>query len=743
MRLSQKWKWLVSLTTALLGLGCLSLGMAQNNDDLPLYEENSLYVKYKDNSDICAMKLRPKNGERNVSTVLLGISDRVTEYFHVLPEAVSMSLFENPVLERTFLIQTDPVYKVNLDQLMEELKKNPEVEYVERVPLNRLFSTGTPKNPPVNDPYYGELQVNETTKMNVSWHLDLINAEKAWQIQKGDSNVIVAVVDNAVWANHEDLNIPANRQYNCVSRVQGNSAPPVNSAVQDQQCESIYNSACVAYEFSHGTHCAGAIGAINNNGKGIASIGSGVSLMGIAGPSVDNPNGIINSFVGVLWAAEHGAKIISCSWGNDQRVTTNENVMKSCYEKGIIVVAAAGNDDINPPHYPAAYTPYVISVGSVDADKKKSSFSNHGYWVDIMAPGGEDIAAYKTQIFSTTFCQNQSTRLLGKIDYFKGKYYDEMSGTSMATPILAGVVGLLKSYDSTLTTDQVRYILQTTGQNLANKDSRLNEYCKVVDAYAALDFLTKKPKFGPSISKNSIKTRTEYDSVWLTWQPPTDTTHTLSVKGYRIYRNGTLIDSVIDTSFIDTKRSAGTLRYAIEPIHEGLHIPGTEVDVTVKSYYQVNVLIRPDSTYGRVEGTGLYENRKIYTLTAIPAENCTFDYWRDESGATFYGTTLSGPVLKHRRFFAFFKSNAANETKNLVIKSMRLSPNPATDEVKVSCTNYELKHIRVTDMNGRVMYEADADGHEQTIRTSAWAKGTYVVGVTTSAGFAARKLVKR
>ena len=745
MKFLQEMKWLASLTLVFLGLGCLSFGTAQEQD-LPLYEENSLYVKYKDNSDVCAMKLRPKNGERNVSTVLLGISDRVTEYFHVLPEAVSMSLFENPVLERTFLIQTDPDYKVNLDQLMEELKKNPEVEYVERVPFNRLFSTGTPKNPPVNDPYYGELQVNETTKMNVTWHLDLINAEKAWQIQKGDSNVIVAVVDNAVWAEHEDLNIPASRQYNCVSRVQGNSAPPVNNAVRDQQCEkpSMFNGTCTAYEFSHGTHCAGAIGAINNNGKGIASIGGGVSLMGIAGPSIDRPNGIINSYVGVLWAAEHGAQIISCSWGNDQYSSTNENVMKSCYEKGVIVVAAAGNDNINPPHYPAAYSPYVISVGSVDANKKKSSFSNHGYWVDIMAPGGEDTTKYKTQIFSTTFCQNQSTRLLGGTDYFKGKYYDEMSGTSMATPVLAGVVGLLKSYDSTLTTDQVRYILQNTGQKLASNESRLNGYCKVVDAYAALDFLTKKPTFGPQISKISVTTRTNYDSVWLTWTAPTDTTGKLNIKGYRIYRNGTLIDSVTDTAFVDTRLSDNTpYRYGIEPLIENVYTTRTEVDITTKQYYTIEGLVRPDSSYGRVEGSGKYEYRKIYLLKAVPNEGCSFDYWLDEQGVFYYGNTLSGTALKNRRFFARFVRGNANETKNLVEKALRLSPNPATDEVKVSCTDYDLKHIRVTDMKGRLVYEAEANGHEQTIRTTAWAKGTYVIGVTTSAGFAARKLVKR
>lgn len=742
MRLSQKWKWLVSLTTVFFGLGCLSLGMAQNNDDLPLYEENSLYVKYKDNSDICAMKLRPKNGERNVRTVLLGISDRVTEYFHVLPEAVSMSLFENPVLERTFLIQTDPDYRVNLDQLMEELKKNPEVEFVERVPLNRILSTGTPKSAPVNDPYYGMIQAGNI-KMNVSWHLDMINAEKAWQIQKGDSNIIVAVVDNAIWADHEDLNIPTKWQYNCATRVAGNSAPPVSSATQNQQCDEamIYGSTCTTYDFSHGTHCAGAIGAINNNGKGIASIGGGVSLMGVAGPSVSAPNAIVGGYVGITWAAEKGAHVISCSWGGEGSSSVERNVVKSCYDKGIIVVAAAGNNYTDKPCYPAAYTPYVISVGSVDADKKKSSFSNFGYWVDMLSPGGEDTTSYSTQIFSTTFCQNQYTRIFGKTDFFNGQYYDEMSGTSMATPVLAGVVGLLKSKNKNITTDQARYILQTTGQNLSNKDSRLNGYCRVVDAYAALVLLAQNPEFGAPISKTGISAKSKLDTVWLSWTAP-ETTGT--IKGYRIYRDGDSINEVTDLSFLDTNVLAGTHRYGIQPIYKNTYAVVTEFDVFVKSYYRIKALVRPTAECGSVEGVGSYEAQQVFKLNAIPAEGYLFDYWMDERGTKSYNKTFTGQVAQNRQLFAFFKKDETpNEKQNLTANALRLSPNPATDEVKVSCTDYDLKHIRVTDMNGRVVYEADADGHEQTIRTATWGKGTYVVGVTTSAGFAARKLVKR
>lgn len=716
--------------------------------DLPRFEENTLYVKFKDRSAISAKKmLNAKSDTKIIQTSMLGLSNNLMNRFRIEPEALSMSLFDNPVLDKTFMISIDPEAKAGIEQLMEELQKNPDVEYVERVPFNRIFSA----EPPVNDPYYGTLTANEKT-FNVSWHLDMINAEKAWQIQTGNPDLIVAVVDNAIWADHEDLQIPTPRQYNCVKKEVGNSAPPIDKATQNAQCEmaDIYKSQCTAYDFSHGTHCAGAIGATNNNGIGIASIGGGVSLMGVAGPSLQYPSGIMNSYHGVEWAADHGAKIISCSWGSADFTYTNEAVVKACYEKGVIVIAAAGNDNVATPHYPAAYSPYVISVGSVDANAQKSSFSNHGHWIDVLSPGGYDTTAdYATQIFSTTFCQNQYTRLFGQIDEFTEKYYDEMSGTSMATPILAGVVALMLSKDASLTTDQIRLILQNTGQTINSQTSRhyYNEYCNIADAYAALQFITTAPQFAPSVDKNTISFTTRYDSVWLTWEAP-ETTE--SIKGYNIYRDGAkIIENYQQLNFLDTNLLAGTsYRYAIEPIYESpIYATRTEIDVTTKEYYNVSVLIRPDDTYGYVEGAGRFEKRQIYTLTAKPNEGYHFEYWTDERGTKLYGITLSGPTLQSRRYFAYFADgDISNEDLQLVKKAVSISPNPAKDEINIQCADYELQHIRISDLQGRIVYNAgcvDCGTHAMNIHIGSWAKGTYVVQVTTSKGTVSQKLIKR
>ncbi|MDE7337997.1 MAG: S8 family serine peptidase, partial [Bacteroidales bacterium] len=291
----------------------------------------------------------------------------------------------------------------------------------------------------LNDPFYSS---------NFNWHLNLIHAEEAWKIQQGTPNIKVAVVDNAIWGEHPDLQIPSENQYNVRDGKVGNSAPPA-SVSQSTQCENI--NSCDVYLWSHGTHCAGAIGAINNNGVGIASIGSGVSVMGVSCPSYV-VGSVGNAFMGITYAAEHGARVISTSWGNYNIANTERAIVQACIDKGIVMVAAAGNDSYDMPFYPANL-PGVISIGSVNSDKTISSFSNYGEWVMLAAPGGYiSLSGKESQfcIFSTTYCQSQRYRL-NSVNGVRGEYYDGMFGTSMATPVTSGLCGLLLSADSTLT----------------------------------------------------------------------------------------------------------------------------------------------------------------------------------------------------------------------------------------------------------------------------------------------------
>lgn len=730
-----------------VGSACIHSGVAQNT--APEYEDGALYIKFKSQSGISAKKMpQSKDGREAVATSLLGISAQIINRYEIAPEAYPMALFDNEILDQTFRIQTGIKSDVLLEKLIKELEKNPNVEYVERVPFNRIFNVLPAKSKP-NDPFYGYI-IPDT--MNVSWHLDMLNAEKAWELQTGNPNIIVAVVDNAVWGEHEDLQIPANLQFNC----NGNNTKPSSSAPpagvnQNEACklEQIMAQTCMSYNFSHGTHCAGAIAAISNNGKGIASIGNGVTLMGVGGPDIRYPNNIINSYGGLKLAANNGAKVISCSWGSlGKRNATDEQLVKTCYEKGIIIVAAAGNDNSNEFHSPSGYHPYVISVGSVDADGNKSSFSNYGPWVDILSPGGDDVLSpYQTMIFSTTYCQNQFTRLWGKHNNFEGAYYDEMHGTSMATPVLAGVISLMVSMDSTLTTDEIRNILQRTGNPIGRGyDSRFNEYCKIADAYAALKFIKDGFEYGPAIPRNDFSATTAHDTVWLEWKAP-DTD--LKIKGYKIYAAGDIIadtlpepDSLDRYHFAISGLTPGFIRLAVEPVYENLYAFRTETDIEIKTYYTIRATIRPDTTYGYVEGSGKYEKNTYFSLTAIPREGYKFVYWKDGTNM-MYNPIIEELATQNRAIFAWFEEATPNENLSQLEQTLTISPNPASDEITVRCPDFEIQHIRITDLQGKTVYDADCRTNTQTINIQSWAKGTYMVQVETQGGTVSQKLIKR
>lgn len=326
--------------------------------DRPKYQEGSLYIKFKDESQVSAKKmLTSKSGSPIVYTSKLGLDAKMVEKLGIMSTSTSLHLLDDPFLDKTFKITIDPQKKIDIDKVIKELEKDPNVEYVEKVPADYILSVN-PKEGETwttpNDPFYSSSY--GSAKLNLRWHLDLINAEQAWAMQKGKPSIKVAVVDNAVWGAHEDLKIPAAHLFNCRTGQVGSANPP-SEVNQNMVCTlkdlTSNPSTCYSYDFSHGTHCAGAVAAINNNGIGIASMGGGVTLLGAGGSSMSNPSSVFGTSEGVSWAANNGAKVISCSWGNDTYSTTQKNLMKACYEKGIIIVAAAGNDNTNTTHYPS------------------------------------------------------------------------------------------------------------------------------------------------------------------------------------------------------------------------------------------------------------------------------------------------------------------------------------------------------------------------------------------------------
>lgn len=261
-----------------------------------------------------------------------------------------------------------------------------------------------------NDPSFGN-----------QWGMTKIQAPDAWDLTTSSSSVKIAILDTGIDQNHEDLStkIVDNRNF-----------------TKSRTVDDIYG---------HGTHVAGIAAASTNNSKGVAGAGYNSSLMNVKVLS-DNGSGNYSWIAkGIIWAADKGAKVINMSLGGGSTSSTLENAVNYAWSKGVVIVAAAGNSNTSSPSYPGYYS-NVIAVAATDTNDAKASFSNYGSWVDIAAPG--------VDIYSTLPNHNNRIGL---------KNYGYLSGTSMATPFVAGVAALVAArYPSWTNTDLRNRLLAST-----------------------------------------------------------------------------------------------------------------------------------------------------------------------------------------------------------------------------------------------------------------------------------------
>lgn len=322
-------------------------------------------------------------------------------------------------VRKPFHFAIDPaireVYQLFFESSMQEmrfareLEKLDAVNYAERVPVMRPSLTPNDLGPASGN--------------NNQWGLHKIQAPQAWDITTGNVNVKVAVVDDAVLTTHPDL-IP-------------NLLP--GRDVADNDNDPMPNQTGM----SHGTHVAGIVSAATNNATGVASIGFSVKIIPVK--SSNSSEFISDAYAGVVWAYQNDADVINMSWGGSGYSQTGQNIMNSAAAAGCVNVAAAGNDGVSTVFYPAGYS-NVISVASTTTNDAKSGFSNYGSWIDISAPG--------SSILST---------------YFSGNYspgYANLQGTSMASPMVAGLCGLVKSVNPQMTRTQIENCVLSTADNI-------------------------------------------------------------------------------------------------------------------------------------------------------------------------------------------------------------------------------------------------------------------------------------
>jgi len=325
------------------------------------------------------------------------------------------------VLQRTYLLEFTAVQDV--EKLIRDLQSLKGVEYAEKVPLDRHFLTP-------NDPSFGS-----------QWGLSVISAPAAWNYFSTGSTVVIAIVDDAVERTHADL--APNLWVNPGEIPNNNIDDDGNGYIDDINGYDVGsndnnpNPPSAAYD--HGTHVAGISSARSNNGTGVASIGYSCKLMCVK--STNTASAVTNGYDGIVYAAASGADIINMSWGGPSSSTTGQNVVNYAASQGCILIAASGNDGVSSQFYPAAFS-NVISVAATTSTDAKASFSNYGSWIDISAPGNN--------IYSTTV----------------NNTYGNKSGTSMASPMVAGLAGLMKSLNPNMTNADLINCLLTTADNI-------------------------------------------------------------------------------------------------------------------------------------------------------------------------------------------------------------------------------------------------------------------------------------
>jgi subtilisin family serine protease len=332
---------------------------------------------------------------------------------------------------------------MTVEQALEQYRKSDEIEAVQPNFYYQLALTP-------NDPQYTNAGL---------YGLGKISAPAAWDLTTGSAAVVVADIDTGMRYTHEDL---AANAWTNPGEINNNGIDDDGNGFVDDYYgyDFRFNDPDPADQHGHGTHTAGTIGAVGNNGIGITGVNWNVKLMTIkiySASGTDSTSAmLVNAYNYVRLMKTRGVNVrvtnnsyADCpeACGYDQ---ATKDALDALGDAGVLNVFAAGNNGRNietQPIYPASYTsPHILTVASSTSTDARSSFSNFGaVSVDLAAPG--------SSIYSTTFGTNSS--------------YGTMSGTSMATPHVAGAAALLSAYNPNLSAASLKATLMNTVDVLA------------------------------------------------------------------------------------------------------------------------------------------------------------------------------------------------------------------------------------------------------------------------------------
>ncbi|MDF2448960.1 MAG: type sorting protein [Bacteroidota bacterium] len=363
-----------------------------------------------------------------------------------LPDFALLSqVLEITQIHKKFPHDKSPVRQKNsLGQMYADLSLIYELNYALNIPIekviNKLLAT---KLFVYAEPHYlpkaSYVPNDPLATPGSQYHLQTINAYNAWNINKGDSAIVIGITDTGTDFTHADLYNNVKRNYADIPDGIDNDGDTYTDnymgwdvGMNDQDASWDANA--------HGVHVSGLASAGTDNNLGGAGVGFHCKFLPV---KISNASGALTAaYEGIKYAADHGCQIINCSWGGGGSSQFGQDIIDyATINKNCLVVCAAGNNNTDGDFYPAAYN-YVLSVANTTMNDTKQGSSNYGYMVDVCAPGDNVNATWP------------------------GSFYITQSGTSMSSPIVAGAAGIVKHHFPSYNGLQVAERLKVTSDNI-------------------------------------------------------------------------------------------------------------------------------------------------------------------------------------------------------------------------------------------------------------------------------------
>ncbi len=575
------------------------------------------------------------------------------------------------------------VADANSDKVIDELMKTGCFEYVQ------------PKYLHYN------LYVPSDSRVESQWHLNTIQAYDAWNICQGDTNVVIGISDSGLDTTVVDI----------MSNIKYNYADPIDGIDNDNDgfVDNYYgwnivnNNGNIYRTVIHGTFVAGISSATTDNGSELAGVGFRCKFLPVC--NQNSTLGLVGGYESIVYAADHGCQIINCSWGGISPYDPygQDIINYATFNRGALVVAAAGNTNGQYTFYPAGYD-NVLSVAATNISDEKADFSTYDYTVDIMAPG--------KAVYSCL-----------------GSSYGTSDGTSFSAPIVSGVAALVKSAYPNFTPQQIIHRIKATADPIDTIGNNSNYYGQMgagrVNAYRALTDVLQ-----PSLEMSDINYNKQDKLMGDTIHIYGNFTNYLAPADNAKVVASTRSEKAIlvnDTLQIGTLAMMGKTQYTDAVIDIVLTEDMTESqEIPIRlEYYDSTTYLGFQYVCIRLSDVVVIDtNEQIFTMTNCGKMGYADNYYKYGQGITSKTTAVS--MLNHGSFL--FGNNSSRISDNIALSLH------GNEMVNVVAPHFVVEDA-VADMQAETIFnDANAGGNKfdiETIHTAyAWTdsnlKGTTI-----------------